>query len=223
MTWSPNFPFWPVFSFLNLHRKRLIVMMQYVKEFASQRLILFLLFVFVFSGCMVAATSGSKQTLAAMLTGVAFYVVAEYIIHRYILHEFPRMVPGAYRAHAAHHQHPNDAKYLFGPVSADVSGYLLLLTVSYFVTDADWHLMFSFVFGTCAFQIYYQWMHYIAHRPVTPLTPWGKWMKKKHLLHHHLDERSWYGVSNPMLDVLMGTSHFKMLRSRAAREYDKQA
>jgi sterol desaturase/sphingolipid hydroxylase (fatty acid hydroxylase superfamily) len=31
-------------------------------------------------------------------------------------------------------------------------------------------------------------------------------MKKKHLLHHHLDDHAWYGVSNPVLDVLLGTN-----------------
>lgn len=188
--------------------------MHYVKEFMGQRLILFLFTVCFFSCCGVIATFGSIRTAAAMCVGPVFVVIIEYIVHRYILHEFPRIAPFAYKGHVAHHQSPNDVKYLFGPVSFDMCAYLVIFGAAFIVTGYDWHLSFAVVFGASGFQIYYQWKHYVSHRPIKPLTPWGKWLKKRHLLHHHLDENALYSVTNPVLDIVMRTNRPRASNSR---------
>ncbi|MEF3306313.1 sterol desaturase family protein [Paenibacillus sp. GYB003] len=180
--------------------------MKYVKEFMSQRLIVVLTFIFAVSGLMAAVTFGGIRTAAAVGAGILLVVVTEYVVHRYILHEFPKAAPSAYEGHVAHHLHPTDAKYLFGPVAYDAFGYAIVLLVAYAATGFDWHLACAVVFGASGFQLYYQWTHYVSHRPITPRTPWGKWLKKRHLLHHHLDEHSLYGVSNPVLDIVLGTN-----------------
>ncbi|MZQ86246.1 hypothetical protein GQF01_29510 [Paenibacillus sp. 5J-6] len=181
----------------------------YVKEFMGQRLILFLFSLCLFSGCGVIATFGTFRTIVAMCVGPVLVILIEYLVHRYLLHEFPRIVPIAYKGHVAHHDSPNDVKFLFGPVSFDIFAYLLIYGTAFMVTGFDWHLALAVVFGASGFQVYYQWKHYISHRPIKPLTPWGKWMKKRHLLHHHLDEKSLYSVTNPMLDIVMRTNQPK--------------
>lgn len=196
--------------------------MQYVKEFMGQRLILFLFSVCFISCCGVIATFGSIGTVAAMFVGTILFVLIEYTVHRYILHEFPRIAPFAYKGHVAHHHSPNDVKYLFGPVSFDLCAYLVIFGAAFIVTGYDWHLSFAVVFGASGFQIYYQWNHYVSHRPIKPLTPLGKWLKKRHLLHHHLDENALYGVTNPVLDIVMGTNRPKAFKSRpSTSRYDK--
>jgi hypothetical protein len=181
----------------------------YVKEFTSQRLILFLFTVFFFSCCFLIATFSSIWNFTAIFVGPVIVIFLEYVVHRYILHEYPRIAPFAYKGHVAHHQSPNDVNYLFGPVLFDIFAYLVILGSVYTVTEYDWNLSIAVVLGASGFQIYYQWIHYVSHRPIKPFTPWARWLKKRHLLHHHLDERALYSVTNPILDIVMGTNQPK--------------
>lgn len=180
-------------------------MSSYLKEFFGQRLILFLLFLSLMSFCGFVFTFYSYWALVAVLSGVVLFIVLEYIVHRYILHEFPRLLPAAYQGHVAHHQYPQNIQYLFGPVKYDVVGYLLMFGLAYLITGFNLNLAFSVVLGSSVYQVYYQWKHYVSHRPIKPLTRWGRQMKKWHLLHHHLDENAFYGVSNFFVDRVMGT------------------
>jgi hypothetical protein len=45
----------------------------------------------------------------------------------------------------------------------------------------------------------------VAHIPYKPVTPYGRWIKKYHLWHHFKSERHWFGVTNPLVDVLGST------------------
>lgn len=152
-------------------------------------------------------------TILALALGALVYAVAEYVVHRYLLHEFPKLVPTLYRGHVEHHKHPQELKYLFSPVYYDVliySAYIPLVWLLF----RQFSVVVAVVTGSLLFQLYYQWMHYAAHRPIVPRTAWGRWMKKKHLLHHYKDEYAWYGVSNPALDYVMGTNkeHDRLIR-----------
>jgi sterol desaturase/sphingolipid hydroxylase (fatty acid hydroxylase superfamily) len=51
----------------------------------------------------------------------------------------------------------------------------------------------------------YEWKHYVAHRPIKPITKFGRLIKKLHILHHFKNENYWYGVSTPIFDGLFGT------------------
>jgi sterol desaturase/sphingolipid hydroxylase (fatty acid hydroxylase superfamily) len=148
------------------------------------------------------------ETVIAFLAGAVIYAIAEYFVHCCLLHRFPNAIPALYKGHAKHHEHPEDFEHLFSPLWYD-----MLIYVFYFMVLmallGDLSLAMAVIAGTSLYQLYYQWMHFLAHRPITPLTRWGKWMKKKHLLHHYLDERSWYGVSHPFLDYLAGTNRPK--------------
>lgn len=180
-------------------------MAPYLKEFFGQRLIVFLLCLCFISFCGFVSTFYSYWAFVAVLSGVVLFIVLEYIVHRYILHEFPHLLPDAYQGHVAHHQYPQEIQYLFGPVKYDVAAYLLMFGLAYLITGCNVNLAFSVVLGSSVFQVYYQWKHYVSHRPIKPLTPWGRRIKKWHLLHHHLDENSFYGVTNFFVDVVMGT------------------
>jgi len=143
-------------------------------------------------------------TILGLVLGMIVFAISEYVVHRYLLHEFPKLMPSLYRGHVQHHQHPQAVKYLFGPVHYDVlfyCAYILLLWLLFH----QFSIVVAVVTGTLLYQMYYQWMHYVAHRPITPRTAWGRWMKKKHLLHHSKDG-TWYGVSHPAMDYALGTN-----------------
>jgi hypothetical protein len=180
--------------------------MQYVREFYSHRLIVFLLLTCLSSGIAFFATGVGALSWVTFAAGIVLVIVTEYAVHRFILHEFPRLIPAMYKGHVAHHEHPNDTDHLFGPVRYDLAGYTVIFVLVW-LFSGSLHIASSLVFGAVLCQLFYQWKHFVSHRPIVPITPWGKWMKKKHLLHHHLDDHAWYGVSNPILDVLLGTNH----------------
>lgn len=154
-------------------------------------------------------------TILALVLGALVYAFAEYVVHRYLLHEFPKLVPALYRGHVEHHKHPQELKYLFSPVYYDVLIYSAYIPMVWLVFR-QFSVVVAVVTGSLLFQLYYQWMHYAAHRPIAPRTAWGRWMKKKHLLHHYKEEHAWYGVSHPVLDYALGTNKDKDQTTRNA-------
>ena len=84
-----------------------------------------------------------------------------------------------------------------------VAGVLLLIALIAAVTPRGFDLAFASV--ACAALCWYEWTHYVAHIPYVPRTSIGIALKRRHLMHHHLDERLWYGVTNPLGDLLFGT------------------
>jgi 4-hydroxysphinganine ceramide fatty acyl 2-hydroxylase len=183
-------------------------MMRYYREFLSNSMIQFVLFVGTVSSILTIVEFDGVKTILALLAGAVLYAVVEYLVHRYLLHQFPNAIPVLYQKHVEHHQYPTALRYLFSPMWYDLIVYVVYFVVLWAVFR-NLSLVMAFIAGTSLYQLYYQWMHYIAHRPITPVTPWGKWMKKKHLLHHYMDEQSWYGVSHPVMDYLMGTHNPK--------------
>ncbi|HZZ65409.1 MAG TPA: sterol desaturase family protein [Candidatus Baltobacteraceae bacterium] len=81
----------------------------------------------------------------------------------------------------------------------------LAYTVAYYAATRSLALGLSLLLGNAIAMLYYEWVHYVAHIPYVPATAVGRWMKKYHLLHHYLNERLWYGVTNPSIDLLART------------------
>lgn len=189
-------------------------MARYYREFFSNPMIVFITALGIAGLAATVATFRGWSTVGYYALGMALYAVFEYGVHRYLLHQFPKLAPGMYKGHVAHHEHPNDMDHLFSPLRYDASAYVAYFLVVWAISR-DLRVVVAWVAGTAAFQLYYQWMHYVAHRPITPITPWGRWMRKKHLLHHFMDEHAWYGVSHPAMDYLMGT-HKPQRKSRNA-------
>lgn len=179
-------------------------MWPYIKEFTSHPMIRFILLLAAVSAAASVVTFSGLRTAAAFAAGVLVYAVMEYVVHRYILHEFPRLIPVMYEGHAKHHERPSEFAFLFSPLWYDVAVYTVYACVLWAVLR-DVSLVAAVIAGTSTYQVYYQWMHYVSHRPIKPLTRFGRWLKKKHLLHHFKDEHTWYGVSHPAMDYLMGT------------------
>jgi sterol desaturase/sphingolipid hydroxylase (fatty acid hydroxylase superfamily) len=180
------------------------IMMKNVKEFMLQRLILFLICIVFLNAVAACLMPWSFSSLVFLAAGIALFGVSEYVVHRYLLHQFPKLMPKAYQGHVEHHEYPTETEFLFGPVRYDVITYSSLYLVLWLLTG-NVRTMFAVALGASLCQLYYQWKHYVSHRPIIPWTPWGKWLKKKHLLHHYLDDSSWYGVSHPWMDFLLGT------------------
>lgn len=148
------------------------------------------------------------STWVAVILGMLGYLVSEYTTHRFFFHmkppKNPRFLQFLKRIHYDHHIDPNDLHLLFLPIWYSVPNILVVACIAYWITSSI-VLTNAFVTGIIFFLLFYEWTHYVAHRPIRPLTPWGAWMKKVHMWHHYKNENFWYGVTNPSMDYLLGT------------------
>ena len=140
----------------------------------------------------------------AALSGAAAFFASEYTTHRFAFHAPPlrnRFLLGLqHRLHYDHHTDPADLNLLFLPLWFALPVAALYGALA-FAAVRDLGGALSFLLGAVLALLYYEWVHYVAHIPFVPRTPFGRWIKKYHLRHHFLNERLWFGVTNPLVDV----------------------
>lgn len=170
---------------------------------------------------------GSGPIWLALLLGMAAYSITEYVTHRFLFHiRTPKnlfLLKIIKRLHYDHHVNPNDLHLLFLPLWYSLPNMAIAAAAAYLITGSLL-LTHAFITGVILFLLFYEWKHYIAHRPVKPISPWGKWMKKIHLWHHFKNENYWYGVTNPVYDWALGTfkDQSQVEQSSTARDLEKR-
>ena len=147
--------------------------------------------------------------LAVLLAGYPFF---EWFAHAVVLHSKPRTIAGrtrylgVARNHRAHHLDPeNPAKSL--PDTTRNLAYLAIavaVPTVVLLRDAGPRLTVG-VFAITAL-LTYEWAHYLIHAAYKPRGRALKALRRRHLLHHHRDEKRWYGVASPLADVVLRTS-----------------
>ncbi len=144
----------------------------------------------------------------AALIGAAVFFISEYTTHRFMFHAPPSTMPWLlklqHRLHYDHHIDPPKLDLLFLPLWFVIPTALVYYGVFVAITRNP-ALAFSLTFGSICALLYYEWVHYIAHIPFNPVTPFGRYVKKYHLWHHFKNEKFWYGVTNPSMDFAGGT------------------
>jgi len=147
-------------------------------------------------------------SLAGAVIGALVFFITEYTTHRFLFHAKPSNVPWVlklqHRLHYDHHIDPPKLELLFLPMWFVVPTTLLYYLV-YFAIVRDAALAFSLSFGSICALYYYEWVHFVAHVPFAPVTPFGRYVKKYHLWHHFKNEHYWFGVTNPSMDFAGGT------------------
>ncbi|WP_025026266.1 sterol desaturase family protein [Caldalkalibacillus mannanilyticus] len=181
---------------------------QVIKDFILYPDIMVMGLLFFIGLGIVLPSLDQWQLWGFLASGMIAYSLSEYLIHRFLFHmkppKNPTLLKMIKRLHYDHHVKPDDLHLLFLPLWYSAPIILISALAVYFFTG-NFLFTISFVTGIIGFLLFYEWKHYIAHRPITPLTPWGRWMKKVHMLHHYKNENYWYGVTHPLYDVLLGT------------------
>ncbi|ASS77237.1 fatty acid hydroxylase [Tumebacillus algifaecis] len=166
--------------------------------------------IFLYCLAFVALKGGlaAGSVWLLLVLGAGIFFVSEYTTHRFLFHRKPPKNPTLLKMmrklHYDHHEVPNELDLLFLPVWYSIPNYSLLGLFTYWLTG-DLLTAHAVVSGAIGALLYYEWVHFVAHRPIKPLTAWGRWMKKVHLWHHYKNENYWFGVSNPSIDYLLGT------------------
>ncbi|GAC1652205.1 MAG: hypothetical protein NVS9B12_01390 [Vulcanimicrobiaceae bacterium] len=164
-------------------------------------------------------TTGLRAPWWAWGLGALIFFVSEYTTHRFLFHAKPSAHPLVlqlqHRMHYDHHTDPERLDLLFLPPWFVVPVFAFYGLAYLFVTR-DWGVALCLLGGNLAALLYYEWVHYIAHIAFVPVTPFGRWIKKYHLLHHFKNEHFWFGVTNPGMDLLTGTYREKGSVARSA-------
>ncbi|WP_124069297.1 sterol desaturase family protein [Filibacter tadaridae] len=147
-------------------------------------------------------------TWIAIAIGMLTYATSEYIVHRFLFHiktpKNPFLLKVIKRLHYDHHVDPNDLKLLFLPLWFSIPGFVIYSLIVFSIAKSS-ALAIAFATGLVAYFLFYEWKHYIAHKPIKPRTRLGKNIKKHHLLHHFMNENYWFGVTHTSFDKTLGT------------------
>lgn len=198
---------------------------KYMKDFVTFRDILVMFSLCLIGFIVTLFHANLWQTWVSVVIGMCLYAVSEYTTHRFVFHmkppENPLMLKFMKRIHYDHHTDPNDLHLLFLPIWYSLPNIAVASVIFYFITGNVTDTI-AFMTGVIGFLLYYEWKHYLAHRPMTPLTRFGRWMKKTHLWHHFKNENFWYGVTHPAMDVLLGTykNEKDVPRSQTAKDLE---
>ncbi|RST74393.1 fatty acid hydroxylase family protein [Siminovitchia acidinfaciens] len=161
------------------------------------------------------------------LVGLVAYMFTEYATHRFLFHlktpKNPLFLKFLKRLHYDHHKDPDDLKLLFLPLWYTIPNFIIVALIFYTIESTIVGTS-AFLMGIIVMLLVYEWKHYVAHRPIKPITRFGKWVKKLHLLHHFKNENYWYGVSTPFVDALFGTlkDEKKVEKSKTATDLEKR-
>ncbi|HDR7685619.1 sterol desaturase family protein [Bacillus toyonensis] len=144
--------------------------------------------------------------MLACLFGIVFYTLNKYMTHRFLFHLKPPknvfLLKMLRRLHYDHHVYPDDLKLLFLPVWFSVPSFTIYLLISYGITKSV-TVTLSFGIGMIIMLLVYEWKHYIAHKPIRPVTKFGRWLKNS--IYYTIIKTKSFGVSNPVFDFIFGT------------------
>lgn len=146
------------------------------------------------------------RLFAFAMLGALLWTLVEYLMHRFLFHapaksEAARVI--LLLVHGHHHVWPDDRSRIaatpiqFGSLALLLYGVLSLLLP---VTEA--HATFG---GAMLAYLAYEAAHFYAHHGRARDGALGA-LRRYHMLHHHQDPRSRWGIGSPLWDVVFRTT-----------------
>jgi dihydroceramide fatty acyl 2-hydroxylase len=137
--------------------------------------------------------------------GLFMWTLCEYVLHRWVFHwmeDTPRGRRIHFLLHGVHHDFPNDKDRLVMPLGFSIPLGLILFGVFYllFGTFAAEPLFAGLTLG----YLWYDGTHYAVHH-FKQSTRLGRFVKRHHMRHHHMDHDGGFGVSSPLWDLVLRT------------------
>lgn len=158
--------------------------------------------------------------LLASLLGWSIWWLLEYSIHRWLFHIDPNDAVWLRRLHflmhGLHHKTPRDTRRLVMPIllSAPVAAALVLLAYCLIPSWDVWRLASAagLLNYSCVYELCHYWMHVRPSDVKGRRTAWMKrlwgcsWLLRRHMHHHHKNDRCNFCISPNPLDHLLGTA-----------------
>ena len=202
-------------------------MNKHMKEFFTFPDVLIMLSIFLLASVFTVIHLDKWSTWVAVSIGMVVYALSEYGIHRFVFHmktpTNPFLLKMIKRLHFDHHEKPTDLHLLFLPLWFSIPNFALTIFFTYWIT-LNFTVTIAFAAGLIGYFLFYEWKHFVAHKPLQPITKLGKEIKKAHLWHHFKNENYWYGVTHTTIDRTLGTFKDQSLveKSETARNLEKR-
>lgn len=144
-----------------------------------------------------ASPEQAAASLAAFALGVGTWTLVEYCLHRHVLHRVPYIKD----MHGSHHR---DQEALIGaPTWLTLPLFLCLvyLPLQLVVPTLAGGLTAGFMTG----YVWYFTVHHIIHRNRLGHSTYADRLRRRHMLHHHFDDKGNFGVTTGVWDRVFGT------------------
>ncbi len=148
--------------------------------------------------------AGVVAALAA--AGLVVWSLTEYAIHRFAFHLAPtsrvrRRVQFIF--HGVHHEDPDDpTRLLIPPALAIAMAAILYALFRIVLGPAGVEPFFAcFLLG----YLVYDYTHFAIHHR-RPRTPLGRYLRRRHMLHHFVTPDARWGVTSPLWDWVFRTT-----------------
>lgn len=200
-------------------------MKKYLREFFLFPDVLIMLLLYLMVLIYTIPSMLQLYTWIAIVIGMATYALSEYLVHRFLFHmktpESPLLLKMIKRLHFDHHVDPKDLPLLFLPLWFSLPNFTISAGIFYLITT-NLQLTIAYITGLITYFLYYEWSHYVAHRPIKPWSKFGDNIKKAHLWHHYKNENYWFGVTHMTADKTLGTykNHQEVEKSQTAKNLE---
>jgi sterol desaturase/sphingolipid hydroxylase (fatty acid hydroxylase superfamily) len=148
---------------------------------------------------------GLPSTVGLFLLGLLIWTFLEYVLHRWVFHWMKDTPAGRrihFLLHGVHHEYPNDKDRLVMPLGFSIPlGILIYLGIYFAIGQLYGEAIYA---GMVLGYLGYDGTHYAVHH-FRQKTRIGRFVKRHHMLHHHIDNEGGFGVSSPLWDVVFGT------------------
>ena len=153
------------------------------------------------------------MTLVAVAALVT-WTLTEYMVHRFLFHLAPTS-PTRQRIqfviHGIHHEAPGDPERLLMPPLPAAFGVAVLYAL--FRTVLGPALAEPFLAWFLVGYLAYDYTHFAIHRG-RPRTRLGRYLRRRHMIHHFVSPQAGWGVTSPLWDWVMGTMVERRRRRR---------
>lgn len=170
--------------------------------------------------CLIALTRGEdfsfSQYFVFISSGVLSWTLIEYALHRFIFHYHARSTLGrklVYAAHLSHHENPRGTNQFFSSLLVSLPVAIVFVLLAWIVTGSLHAAAYTFA-GLAGGYSCYEWLHFQAHHR-RPRLRLFRYLRRYHLLHHYQTPELRYGVTSPLIDLILGT--FRPVRKRSLK------
>lgn len=168
----------------------------YYSDFVVYPLVIVMLAV---AGIGDAGEHGAPGWIAAAFACLVLWTLVEYLMHRFVLHHIPYIKQMHDRHHVEEHASVGTPTWLSLGAHALIVFFPLLLAFNFAVASAV----------TCGLMLGYFWyigVHHILHHWHPGHPGYFYTLKRRHALHHHVDETINFGVTTLFWDRVFGTA-----------------
>ena len=177
-------------------------------RFGSPRLMAVLLVAAVVARVIAGHWSDGDLIAAAIVFAIDPFV--EWVFHVGGLHMKPFTVAGRTvdplfaRRHRMHHRDPREVWLVFVPLPV-LAGLVATIVLIGLLAVPYKPIGLTVISTAAAILLAYEWIHYLIHSRYVPRTRLYRTIWRSHTLHHYKNEQYWFGVTNPIGDLVLRT------------------